>query len=334
MSGSGKGREPCLRVVVTADDMGYSVSRNRGIVEAWLRGGVSGCSLMVNGAAVEDAIERVKLDKKKKRGSDGSVDTEKTIPCGLHLNLTEFRPVSGPIGEEYEQGLGQFVGNNGYFLGKFGFRQALMSQREGESSKGAVYESLLREIRAQLDKFKALLGHYPAHVDGHQHVHVIPIVARAISEVIHSEPYYHSHPVVIRLPKDEALGEIPWEILPSTRRDFYDEIERQGRESMGVYLPETSSCHPSVICFTSHFIGLSLMGADCSKERLNWHLARITRHLGSAQVDCSTSMIRRTKEGVLEGTDRCKEKTDKEMKAVKKKMHKLMSSGMDEEDLD
>eukprot|EP01135_Chromosphaera_perkinsii_P008717 Nk52_evm50s1444 gene=Nk52_evmTU50s1444 len=36
----------------------------------------------------------------------------------------------------------------------------------------------------------------------------------------------------------------------------------------------------------------------------------------------------------LSSQDRCKEKTDKEMKAVKKKMHKLMSSGMDEEDLD
>ena len=45
-------------LIVTADDMGYNVERNEGIVECFLNKAVTNASLMVNGVACEDAAEQ------------------------------------------------------------------------------------------------------------------------------------------------------------------------------------------------------------------------------------------------------------------------------------
>ena len=44
------------RLIVTADDMGYSKGRNRGIVAAFTHGIVQRASLMVNAVQVHDAV--------------------------------------------------------------------------------------------------------------------------------------------------------------------------------------------------------------------------------------------------------------------------------------
>lgn len=43
------------RLIITADDMGYNVERNRGIIECFQRGAITNSSLMVNGIAAADA---------------------------------------------------------------------------------------------------------------------------------------------------------------------------------------------------------------------------------------------------------------------------------------
>lgn len=45
------------RLIVTADDMGYNVERNRGIIECFQKGVVTNSSLLVNGVAAEDAAQ-------------------------------------------------------------------------------------------------------------------------------------------------------------------------------------------------------------------------------------------------------------------------------------
>lgn len=89
-------------VVINADDFGYSGPRNKGIVEAFTDGLVSSVSLLVNATST---MEAVKLAKKF------------NIPMGLHLNLTEGLPV----GNKHSS----LIGSDGFFLGKFGFRQAI-----------------------------------------------------------------------------------------------------------------------------------------------------------------------------------------------------------------
>ena len=65
-------------LVVNADDFGYCDQRNRGIVESFLNGVVSSASLLPN---ADKALEAVQLSE------------EYGIPLGLHLNLTEGRPI-------------------------------------------------------------------------------------------------------------------------------------------------------------------------------------------------------------------------------------------------
>ena len=45
------------RLIITADDFGYSRNRNRGIVEAFQAGAITRASLIVNAEASHDAAE-------------------------------------------------------------------------------------------------------------------------------------------------------------------------------------------------------------------------------------------------------------------------------------
>ncbi|XP_030671756.1 carbohydrate deacetylase isoform X3 [Nomascus leucogenys] len=138
---------PRMRLVVTADDFGYCPRRDEGIVEAFLAGAVTSVSLLVNGAATESAAELARRH---------------SIPTGLHANLSEGRPV-GPA----RRGASSLLGPEGFFLGKMGFREAVAA---GDVDLPQVRE----ELEAQLSCFRELLGRAPTHVDGHQHVHVLP----------------------------------------------------------------------------------------------------------------------------------------------------------------
>ena len=89
-------------LIVNADDFGYCEQRNRGIVKSFQDGIVSSASLLVN---AESALEAIQLSKKC------------GIPLGLHLNLTEGRPMK----THYKS----LTSEEGFLRGKFGFREAL-----------------------------------------------------------------------------------------------------------------------------------------------------------------------------------------------------------------
>lgn len=161
---------PRVRLVVTADDFGYCPRRDEGIVEAFLAGAVTSVSLLVNGAATESAAELARRH---------------SIPTGLHANLSEGRPV-GPA----RRGASSLLGPEGFFLGKMGFREAVaagdvdlpqvrsrscrrMLARTPRAPPGGYCE-VREELEAQLSCFRELMGRAPTHVDGHQHVHVLP----------------------------------------------------------------------------------------------------------------------------------------------------------------
>lgn len=77
-------------------------------------------------------------------------------------------------------GSSSLLGREGFFLGKMGFREAVAA---GEVALPQVRE----ELEAQLSRFRELLGRAPTHVDGHQHVHVLP-GARGGGAVVRSGP--------------------------------------------------------------------------------------------------------------------------------------------------
>jgi len=137
-------------LIVNADDLGYSARRDEGIFEAFKEGCVTSASLLVNAYSSATAA---------------STAVSLKLPLGLHLNLTEGKPVSlspKPSLIDPETGL---------FLGKHGFREACGAGRVDE-------EEVRGEIIAQINEFRRLTGGKdPTHVDGHQHCHILREVA-------------------------------------------------------------------------------------------------------------------------------------------------------------
>ncbi|KON82081.1 ChbG/HpnK family deacetylase [Azoarcus sp. PA01] len=87
---------------------------------------------------------------------------------GLHLTLTDHAPVSRASG-----------------LARHG-RLPTLGHLLPRTLAGAVRrDSIADELRAQLDAFEDIWGGPPAYVDGHQHVHVLPLVREVLVEELH-----------------------------------------------------------------------------------------------------------------------------------------------------
>lgn len=135
-----------IPVVINADDFGYSGAVNAAIAEAMNRGCISSATIMANAEATDDAI--------------GLSQHFPEASFGVHLNLTEFRPLL-PSHEVDNSGL---VNQEGCFLGN-GFRQLRPSPQ--------LLELCFRELNLQLIHVLKK-GIRPSHLDSHHHVHTIP----------------------------------------------------------------------------------------------------------------------------------------------------------------
>ncbi|CAH1233785.1 YDJC [Branchiostoma lanceolatum] len=215
------------KLVINADDFGYCPERNRGIVESYLHGDVTTASLMANTDAAEDAIKLARLH---------------SIPLGLHLNLTEGRPVSNRQRAE-----SSLVDGGGWFHGKLGVRKTAYS--------GGLNTTEVRdEVEAQLRWFVDLLGKPPTHIDGHNHVHVLPGVRDVFAAAAAAAGVRW-----IRLPVQTDLETCDW--VSEAQQDFFKEVEDDCREARQVFLQQG-------LKLTDRFVGLATMGADMSVQRL------------------------------------------------------------------
>ena len=91
------------KLIVNADDLGYSVNRNRGIIESVESGIVTSVSILVNFPATGEAIEFAKVDTQRR----GAVALETRLPasgegaddpCG---RIQTPNLVIGLVGEEH-----------------------------------------------------------------------------------------------------------------------------------------------------------------------------------------------------------------------------------------
>ena len=206
------------KIVVTADDFGYCHCRNVGIAECFVasKGVVSNVSVMVTRPMV--------------------VFEEKHVSLGLHLNLTEGKPVCGD--------LKTMVDEEGQLLGKFGFRAALKDLDERE---------VRREIEAQLERFKERYGRLPSHVDGHQHVHILDKVRTVFARSLHSYGVTKT-----RLPLQHVSH---YEHIPAQLTTFFESVSKEAEECKKVFDKHN-------IYYCSHFIGFSTQGGMLTEERV------------------------------------------------------------------
>lgn len=135
-----------MQVVFHADDFGLTAGVNAGIVQAHRAGVLRSASLMVTARAWEDAVAAARA--------------EPGLDVGVHLTLVEEHPL---LAVEHIPSLvhdGQFWPTHG----AVGLRYLLGRWRPEEAR---------RELAAQLDRF-AGTGLVASHLDGHQHLHLLP----------------------------------------------------------------------------------------------------------------------------------------------------------------
>ncbi|XP_027507712.1 carbohydrate deacetylase isoform X2 [Corapipo altera] len=190
-----------VKLIVTGDDFGYCPRRNQGIVDCFLAGAISNVSLLVNGSAAADAA---KLARRY------------SIPIGLHANLSEGSPVC-----EVLKTNSSLLNQDGFFHGKMGFRTAL--------SRGLLNMSEVKqELKAQVELFHELTGHLPPHMDGHQHVHVLPEVRHVFAEVLEEYGIKYT-----RVPVEPGLHNCDW--IPPSLMDFYLGVEEDSFNTVDVF---------------------------------------------------------------------------------------------------
>lgn len=141
------------RLIVNADDFGFTEGVTEGILQCMREGIVTSTTVMANMPCALESIRRLLA-----------------IGCravGIHLNLT-----SGPAIRTRSSRL---TGSNGAFLG------AGVLWRDGMLQRLPVEEIEL-ELAAQIETIRSL-GIDVSHVDGHHHVHVLPQIVPVVAKL-------------------------------------------------------------------------------------------------------------------------------------------------------
>jgi predicted glycoside hydrolase/deacetylase ChbG (UPF0249 family) len=130
-------------LIVNADDFGRSPGINAGIIKAHLDGIVTSTTLMVNLPWTDEAVRLAR--------------EHPSLTVGLHLNYCYRAPISETrLVRSLIDGRGNFEPNI----------QTLL--------KSANVEDISSETLAQLERFRALMGRDPSHLDSHKYLHSFP----------------------------------------------------------------------------------------------------------------------------------------------------------------
>jgi predicted glycoside hydrolase/deacetylase ChbG (UPF0249 family) len=135
-----------IRLIVNADDFGFTRDVNEGIIEAYRNGILTATTLMANGDAFEHAVELA-------HGTP-------SLDVGCHIVLVQGPSVADP-GRELPATVTDLI-------------RALLQR------KLDLYE----EIAAQVRKI-ARAGIRPSHLDTHKHTHLLPPVLNAVARIAH-----------------------------------------------------------------------------------------------------------------------------------------------------
>jgi chitin disaccharide deacetylase len=144
------------RLIVNADDLGACESRNAGIFDAIEAGSVTSVSILPNGPALKDALRGFRALRLK------------SVSFGVHFNISEGKPIASLSRCLLE--------SDGCFRGKRRTQSLLLGRENSELEK-----EIRKELSAQITLIQEA-GIPVDHLDGHQHVHILPAVVRAAAE--------------------------------------------------------------------------------------------------------------------------------------------------------
>lgn len=133
------------RLIINADDFGFTPDVNAGIVDAHVNGILTSTTLMANGDAFEDAVALAQATP--------------TLDVGCHLVLVQGKSLL--TGRAFPETL----------------REVLIALARNQLDISA-------ELRVQIEKIFAA-GLRPTHLDSHKHTHAAPAVFRAVVQLAH-----------------------------------------------------------------------------------------------------------------------------------------------------
>ena len=141
-----------IAVIVNADDLGLSHEANEATFDLISKGRISSATIMANAPATREAARGV----------------SKFSRCsfGVHLNLTQFEPLTAGPGAQL------LIDERGQMS------RANETARPGPGRLRAVY----RELCAQIERLESL-GVRISHVDSHHHVHTRAFLFPVLKEV-------------------------------------------------------------------------------------------------------------------------------------------------------
>ncbi|HTZ40770.1 MAG TPA: ChbG/HpnK family deacetylase [Syntrophales bacterium] len=207
------------RLIINADDLGADEGRNEGIFEVMRAGVVTSASLLPNSPALGHALAII-----RQGGFEG-------VSFGIHLNLTEGRPLSDlpkPL-----------AGADGGFLGKAAAHR-LLQEKADSALEAAVAREADRQVAVLMQTGLPL-----SHIDGHQHVHVFPAVWDAAVSAAQRHGIRW-----IRIPDepvDDGSG-IPRSLVEEAR--FFGDLGKSARERLA----------GTGLKASAHFRGMHLKG--------------------------------------------------------------------------
>ena len=220
-------------LIINADDFGYCPRRNQAIIDLFNQQAISSASLLVNGDYAQHACSLAHASR---------------LPMGIHLNLTEGRPISQDLGH-----IRSLVDADGFMHGKIGLRDQL-AQRAVHS------EHIDHELKMQLQRFSELTGgQTPRHIDGHQHIHVHPMIVDSIARMANQFGIKY-----IRLPFDQML------LSSGTDNPFYQSILDQCTNAESVF-------DRHALIYPRYFFGMATMGNEFTLENVERCLKLLER---------------------------------------------------------
>jgi chitin disaccharide deacetylase len=176
--------------ILCADDYGFSPGVSSAIRDLIDRGRLSATSCMTMSPFWPDHASWLKPYADQ-------------VDVGLHLTLTDHRPL-GPMPRTAPGG-------------RFPPLPVLMRRSfTGRLNQGEVDS----ELNRQLDAFESAFGRPPSHIDGHQHIHQLPVVCKAVIRAVTNR--YRGQQIYLRLCHDNYFAtvkrgiEIPKSLLIST----------------------------------------------------------------------------------------------------------------------
>jgi hopanoid biosynthesis associated protein HpnK len=140
------------RLIVNADDFGFTSGVNRAIVEAHSRGIVTSSTLMANGPAFTQAVELAKRNPQ--------------LGIGCHVVLIDGDPVLDP------QRISSLTSSRRFGDGLKSFAARALA---GRIDDGEIFA----EVAAQIGKLQASEISV-SHVDTHKHTHLFPRILRPL----------------------------------------------------------------------------------------------------------------------------------------------------------